>query len=453
MARQLSRFVHRIKVPSGRELLYHALTQEYLWLADDDDNMESYVEAHKPQFLCEVKDDEKLLEIYRQELKSPYINTAYFFLTKNCNLACRYCFERQSETENTPDGVMSCETFDKALYFFERLIKSDSQQYESMRYFSLIFYGGEPFFNKKTLYHAIERVESEIKCGNLPESRVKMLVVTNGTLLTDEDIYYLKAHNITVTFSLDGDKQASVNRVYPDRKTLAWERASETFKRCKSIGLNLNIACTLTLETIKRQNEVLDYFINDIGATNLGFNVILDNDIINIGDIKTYDETAADFVVSAWEKLSSNNVRENRVARRFQVFHPTDGNISRTEYIPTIHSSCRFDCNAVGGRQIAVAPDGSVGICHEHIMDKKHFVTSIDDDQFMPSESSTYLEWASRTPLYIEKCYDCPAIGICGGGCVINSERNNGDMSLPDNRFCAQTLSIFHKILIPTLDR
>lgn len=453
MTRQLSRFIHRMKVPSGRELLYHALTQEYLWLADDNDNLESYVEAYKPQFLCDAKDDETLLEIYRQELKSPYINTAYFFLTKNCNLACRYCFERQSEIENTPDGVMSCETFDKALSFFERLIKSDFRQYDSTRYFSLIFYGGEPFFNKKTLYHAIEQVESEIKCGNLPESRVKMLVVTNGTLLTDEDIYYLKNHNITVTFSLDGDKHASVNRVYPDRKTLAWERASETFRKCKSAGLDLNIACTLTPETIKRQNEVLDFFINDIGATNLGFNVILDNDIINLGESETYDKTAADFVVSAWEKLSSHNVRENRVTRRLQVFHPTDGNISRTEYTPALHNSCKFDCNAAGGRQIAVAPDGSVGICHEHIMDKKHFVTSIDDDQFMPSDSSIYKEWARRTPLHIEKCYDCPAIGICGGGCVINSERKHGDMSLPDNRFCAQTLSILYNILIPTLDR
>lgn len=453
MSGQLSRFVHRFKISSGRELLYHALTQEYLWLAEDDDDVQSYVETHKPQFLCDAKDDEKLLEIYRQELKSPYINTAYFFLTKNCNLACRYCFERQSEIENTPDGVMSCETFDKALSFFERLIKSDSQQYESTRYFSLIFYGGEPFFNKKTLYHAIEQVESEIKCGNLPESRVKMLVVTNGTLLYDEDIHYLKDHDITVTFSLDGDKQASVNRVYPDGKTLAWERASETYRKCKSEGLNLNIACTLTPETISRQNEVLDYFINDIGATNLGFNVILDNDIINLGDSESYDKVAADFVVSAWQKLSYNNVRENRVARRLQVFHPTENNIRRTEYNPTIHNSCRFDCNAAGGRQIAVAPDGSVGICHEHIMDKKHFVTSIYDERFKPSESPTYIEWARRTPLYIEKCYDCPAIGICGGGCVINSERNYGDMSRPDNRFCAQTLSIFYKILIPTLER
>jgi len=409
--------------------------------------------SHKPAFFTTTDDDNSLLSIYRQEIMRPYINTAYFFLTKNCNLACRYCFERQSEIENSSDGIMSCETFDTALSFFERLIASDPEQFARTTRFSLIFYGGEPFSNKKTLHHAIEHVAAELKSGRLPTQRTKMLVVTNGTLLTDADMALLKAHDVTVTFSLDGDRAASANRVYPDGKTLAWDKATETFRQCKEYGLNLNVACTLSPATIERKEAVLDYFKNVVGATNIGFNLVLDNDIINLGDGSAYDDAAADFVTSAWKFLSAHGIRENRVARRLQSFHPTESSPNYRVYTPGVHRSCRFDCNATGGRQIAIAPDGSVGICHEHIMDKKHFITNIHDKDFNPAESPTYLEWARRSPLFMGQCYDCPAIGICGGGCVINSERKHNDIHRPDSRFCKQTLSILNNILIPSLDK
>lgn len=59
-----------------------------------------------------------------------------------------------------------------------------------------------------------------------------------------------------------------------------------------------------------------------------------------------------------------------------------------------------------------------------------------------------YKEWQKRSPLYMEECYDCPALGICSGGCVINTERKFGTIHRPDPRFCKQTVSILEKILL-----
>ncbi len=380
-------------------------------------------------FIVENDDaDDKTLNDCRKEILEPYISTAYFFLTKNCNLACRYCFERQSETKNSSEGVMSFDVFNKGLDFFQRLINLDKDRFNERK--TIIFYGGEPFHNKKLLFSAISEIQDRIKKGNLP-ARTKMLVVTNGTLMNDEDILFIKKNGVTVTFSLDGDRQASANRVYSDGKTLAWDKATETFKKCVKAGIDLNIACTLSPETIARQKDVLDYFIN-IGATNIGFNVILDNDIIQLNT--DYDDKAADFVTTAYKTLSDNNITENRTRRRLDVFkhkHP-----------------CLFDCNAAGGRQIAIAPNGDVGICHEHIMDKKHFITTIDDMQFDPTQSAEYKMWNRRSPLYIDSCLNCIALGVCGGGCVINSERKHNSIFIPDQRFCKQTISILKNILL-----
>lgn len=380
-------------------------------------------------FIVENDDaDDKTLNDCRKEILEPYISTAYFFLTKNCNLACRYCFERQSETKNSSEGVMSFDVFNRGLDFFQRLINLDKDRFNERK--TIIFYGGEPFHNKKLLFSAISKIQDRIKKGDLP-ARTKMLVVTNGTLMNDEDILFIKKNGVTVTFSLDGDRQASANRVYSDGKTLAWDKATETFKKCVKAGIDLNIACTLSPETIARQKDVLDYFIN-IGATNIGFNVILDNDIIQLNT--DYDDKAADFVTTAYKTLSDNNITENRTRRRLDVFkhkHP-----------------CLFDCNAAGGRQIAIAPNGDVGICHEHIMDKKHFITTIDDMQFDPTQSAEYKMWNRRSPLYIDSCLNCIALGVCGGGCVINSERKHNSIFIPDQRFCKQTISILKNILL-----
>lgn len=380
-------------------------------------------------FIVENDDaDDKILDDCRKEILEPYISTAYFFLTKNCNLACRYCFERQSETKNSSEGVMSFDVFNRGLDFFQRLINLDKDRFNERK--TIIFYGGEPFHNKKLLFSAITEIQNRIKKGDLPVQS-KMLVVTNGTLMNDEDIQFIKKNGVTVTFSLDGDRQASANRVYPDGETLAWDKATETFKKCVEAGIDLNIACTLSPETIARQKEVLDYFIS-IGATNIGFNVILDNDIIQLNT--DYDDKAADFVTTAYRTLSDNNITENRTRRRLDVFkhkHP-----------------CLFDCNAAGGRQIAIAPNGDIGICHEHIMDKKHFITTIDDIEFDPKQSAEYKMWNKRSPLYIDSCQNCIALGVCGGGCVINSERKHDSIFIPDQRFCKQTISILKNILL-----
>lgn len=380
-------------------------------------------------FIVENDDaDDKILDDCRKEILEPYISTAYFFLTKNCNLACRYCFERQSETKNSSEGVMSFDVFNRGLDFFQRLINLDKDRFNERK--TIIFYGGEPFHNKKLLFSAITEIQNRIKKGDLPVQS-KMLVVTNGTLMNDEDIQFIKKNGVTITFSLDGDRQASANRVYPDGETLAWDKATETFKKCVEAGIDLNIACTLSPETIARQKEVLDYFIS-IGATNIGFNVILDNDIIQLNT--DYDDKAADFVTTAYRTLSDNNITENRTRRRLDVFkhkHP-----------------CLFDCNAAGGRQIAIAPNGDIGICHEHIMDKKHFITTIDDMEFDPKQSAKYKMWNKRSPLYIDSCQNCIALGVCGGGCVINSERKHDSIFIPDQRFCKQTISILKNILL-----
>ncbi|MCF8229326.1 MAG: radical SAM protein [Bacteroidales bacterium] len=440
---KLSRFSHQFSL-NGKTFLYHALNFKKAVLNDDvvrtNQQGESYLEfdpvyhddlakelQEKGILISSDKEDSELLDENRAQIQKPYISTVYFFITNDCNLACRYCFERQSVPEFFKKENMTEDVFIKGLLFFEKLIRRDPEKFRHKK--TIIFYGGEPFMNKKLLFYAIEQIQKHKAQGILPEE-THIIVVTNGVLINAGDVDFIKSHDVTLTFSIDGDRKACSNRVFPGKQE-AFEQIIEKYTICRDAGININIACTLTPETIDNFDPCIDFFIHDLKISNIGFNALLDNGIIQIPD--HYDDAAAAFVAKAGRILEEHGISENRTGRRKQVYQAG--------------KACIFDCNAQGGRQIAIAPGGEVGICHEHIADRKHFVTDIDQD-FVPEEDPVFLEWAKRSPLYIEKCLDCPALGLCGGGCVINTEQKHQSIWEPDDRFCKQTLAILKDLLV-----
>ena len=439
---QLSRFCHPFKL-NDKVILFHALNFEQIVIdatdiklpLDGNDNIELSAELgeqvisrlKEKQILIESEqEDTNLLNSYRSYIQKPYISTAYFFITNDCNLACHYCFERQSVPDFFKKETMTKETFSKGLEFFAKLTKRDEKRFFEKK--TLIFYGGEPLLNKEILFFAIKSIREYVEKNKLPEN-THIIVVTNGILLDSKTISFFKENDVTITLSIDGDKQATANRVFPNGKE-AFPKIVEKHRLSKEAGLKINIACTLTPETINNFDGSMKFFINEMKINNIGFNALLDNGIIEIPE--RYDVDAAKFIVEAHKILSQHNISESRMSRRMRVFNSK--------------KPCVFDCNAQGGRQIAVAPRGEVGICHEHISDRKHFVTSIYKD-FVPEENPVYLEWMKRSPLYIEKCYDCPAIGLCGGGCVINTENKTNSIWEPDERFCIQTIEILKYLI------
>jgi uncharacterized protein len=438
-----SRFAHSFH-EDGRCILYHALnfnrvecTEEDAKVLTGEDAFSSKNGHEYERLIKELRDkklivndpdeDAQMLKTARFQIMKPYVTTAYFFITNHCNLACTYCFEKQSEPGFFHKDAMTPAIALQGLHFFSSLVKLQPGRYHDKK--TIIFYGGEPLMNRDVLRFTVKKI-AEFKKMDLLPHKTKIIVVTNGTLIDDEDIRFFQEHDITLTFSIDGDGPATENRVYPDGKP-AFEKIAGSYARCRDAGLDLNVACTLTPRTLERMEESVNFLVNGLRIKNIGFNLLLDNGLIDVPP--GYDEAAADFVADAGQILNSHQVSENRNSRRQQVF-------ARKQ-------PCIFDCNAQGGRQIAIAPGGQVGICHEHITDRQHFVTTVFDT-FNPEKDPVFLEWNLRSPLYINQCLDCPALGVCGGGCVINSERATGSIWNPDPRFCMQTLKLLERMVL-----
>ncbi len=70
---------------------------------------------------------------------------------------------------------------------------------------------------------------------------------------------------------------------------------------------------------------------------------------------------------------------------------------------------------------------------------KNYFFSDVSKD-FQFHENSTIREWGHRSPLNMPQCFDCSAIGTCGGGCAYGAMLRNGSIWSLDDRFCVHSL-------------
>lgn len=136
-------------------------------------------------------------------------------ITEQCNLRCTYCYYRDTHAKRC--AVMSDEVMEATVCL---AVKKSIEFKDSFLNFT--FFGGEPLlrmnFIKKTVKFAKEQVKQS--AGKLNKKfKLYFSINTNGTLLTDEIIKYLKKEGFGVAISLDGpEKMHNISRVTVDGK-------------------------------------------------------------------------------------------------------------------------------------------------------------------------------------------------------------------------------------------
>jgi len=121
-----------------------------------------------------------------------------FVLTSQCNMKCVYC---QASTHEC--GQMM--TKDIAEKSVDLALQSPNH------HLSFEFQGGEPLLNFEVLRHIVEYTEAKEV-----DKHIEFNLVSNLTLLTDEMIEFINAHNINISTSLDGfESLQNSNRPLP----------------------------------------------------------------------------------------------------------------------------------------------------------------------------------------------------------------------------------------------
>ena len=395
----LSRFSHKYDLGDA-VALYHSLRMKpvYLtreafeglqeWLAspfcDSVENAPESIgkeveELAKYKILTKTEDeDDKVLAFVKSKIPAPAINVCYMILSEQCNLACKYCFLGNNDREKRIQFLsedMSKETADKAIDFFIRQIKNSGLDFEDNTP-SVIFYGGEPMVNYPVLVYIAEKLNS-LRSVEKCIKNIELSMVTNGLLLNEERILKLKELGVSIAISVDGFTEETNNMRVDTAGQPVFSRILKTLDLCKQLGVDVSLSVTLSEDTIKDTQNILN-LVDNYGIKAFGFNIMMSSE--NFVLPESYNEDAAQFILDEFVELRKKGIYEDRIMRKLKAFSKAQVYFS--------------DCAATAGGQIVVAPNGQVGICHGCLYNKQYFVSDINNESFDATKDPSFIEWS-----------------------------------------------------------
>lgn len=192
------------------------------------------------------------------------METYVIHVTKECNCACKYCYETDKTSQYTWDEI-------KAL--IDKII-----QYRTSDEFQIEYLGGEPMLAFDYIKKATNYLDSH------DGLTVHYTITTNGTILTESMIRWLKKNaSVTWAASMDGTCFMNQLRVFREDNRNTHDTVIDNFKRlAKRIGAN-----RATIHMVTHQYNVgflsdgIDHLyqegVRHIGVGTVESTIIIDN--------------------------------------------------------------------------------------------------------------------------------------------------------------------------------
>jgi len=422
-----SKFAHVFRYKDFN-IVFHSLTlqtvhieasltpQAYEELSQTDlDVMEgnTLAQLHEKELVITGKsEDESVNALLHSNEAAIDVKNLNLLISNACNMNCTYC-----QIENNIFGKkcnMSSSTALSAIVYFEKICNVQDP-------LTVNFTGGEPLLNFDVIRNVVAYIKQSTKL-----KRSRLVVFTNGTLVTDEIAEFFKQNDFLVILSLDGASERHNRcRKYPDG-TGTYSDALQGYKIAQAAGCSCAISSVADLEDTEFASY-LEWLIT-LRPLSVGLNyphLILDQLPLEV-DIKTYSKQ----IIEANETLKRAGISLENYNRFSKFFN-------RKELR-------RRECQACG-RGITVDARGKIGPCKSLLVSDK---ISFSLNEFDIEKSAAFCEWARRTPLREESCLSCPAVSICGGGCAYDAYcLFEGDALRMDRRLCPHIRNVFFDLL------
>lgn len=315
----------------------------------------------------------------------------------NCNLACKYC--NQASQSHAVQGNM-----DDARAFIRNLGKwFDGGPKKDGTGIRFELWGGEPFVYPKQVHYLASVLRSLYPQATL-------LIITNGTMLTDEIIEWLDKLRINVGISHDGpayDQQRGPDPlVDPAKRALILK----LYNRLAPFGrISFNVVLT-------RINMSLAACRADI-AQKLGV-PLMEPHIETEEILQPYDESglamspqnAAEHQQLTetvfWEAVTHKTIDIQMIRGKCEDFASS---LAFARPSMAVGQKCGMDSADV----IAVSLKGDVLTCQNTAADSRHKIGTVDDFDAIALDTSTH--FSKRV-----ECVQCPVVQICKGACMYN---------------------------------
>ena len=175
-------------------------------------------------------------------------------VTRNCNLACGYCFQEHA------GGIIDLSTVETIL---RRVIAHNLSVDPLTKVIQIYWHGGEPLLAGLDFFRAVIRLEAQY-----PELSFENRIQTNGTLMSAEMARLLAEYHFQVGFSLDGPQDIHDRyRRFRGSQAGSFEAARRGIECYRAVAMADRVAviAVVTRAGIERAADLFAFF-KDLGA-------------------------------------------------------------------------------------------------------------------------------------------------------------------------------------------
>ncbi len=305
-------------------------------------------------------------------------------LTHDCNLRCKYCYAGDKFHK-----TMDLDTAKKIIDFaYDITPKQDSID------FSL--FGGEPFL----CFSLIKNIISYIESKNFPNV-VTYNITTNGTIINDEIINYIRKKDIKVAISIDGAKEIHDKNRVDIHGNGTLDVVLENIKKLSSKVGFFQVNAVYGSQTITQLDKTFEFFVEN-GIKNIHLNPDITEkwDISSFPDISTAYERIADKYIELYK--ANNEVALNLIDNKLILFFK--GGYEEAD-------KC-----SMGQKEFGFAPSGNVYPC-------ERLIGNDSDEEMCMGNIHTGINplkrcsIAQKTGNSNKECINCPVQNYCMNWC------------------------------------
>lgn len=245
--------------------------------------------------------------------------------TTACPLNCKYCYlpKRHLKQEMSPDVTMA-------------IVRSLPSGLVSETGLDVVWHGGEPLAIGPAGFVALIEPFEPLRA----EERVRHLVQTNATLITDEWCDLFRRYNVSVGVSIDGPRFVNRNRVNWARKPM-FDQIMTGIDTLKRNGLSFTALAVIGLDGLEAPCEILD-FLTDLGCQWVGLNIEAKESANRHGVTPTFEEARRFWrEVVVWAHRNPGmRIRDIESLLAYLAMGPAAREIdARCDLIPTVSRS------------------------------------------------------------------------------------------------------------------
>ncbi len=290
---------------------------------------------------------------------------------------------------------------------FENRILPIMKYYNQNKY-HISYFGGEPLKNWKIIEYTLPKFKSSKYCNSI-------VIISNGLLLTQEKVNFLKHYNCGLSWSFDG-LWSNKNRPLANK-----ENSFNGYMETLELAKQLTSSCKVMVNpwSFNTLTENFKFFIEN-GIYHPDFSIVRDN-IYRESDIQLYAKEI--------KRLADCVIQENE-KQLCSVGFFTLYTLDTLAY--TLFGKRNHGC-FVGVNGLMYAYDGSIWPC-ERFRSRNKLCLYKDNEYFWENIKLLNSKEISNPQTYNE-CKNCELYGVCNSQCLYSMVKFSKKQNIPDNNF------------------